>query len=350
MTHLLLSVVLLLFSIQVSSQTLSYLLKNPAISWVVEVEHDWILDLSTVDDSLSNCNQALVKKWIQPRGLNFTMPNEFARQTILASIKTNKLLIFRDKECSQHISWEDLAEVDTIIHNCTNEPMERRQFHELEEFFHFRVWQMIFYNTRKMCFGSTPASVAVTFNEKDAEGNFTETMKPLCWFKASNLEPKNALVDQDISLIIETWSRSGKNLLDMKNAKVLKKPAEEFEPRKHLFQVLANPKPKQKSTVFHKSENFELSPLTLEERQKIVAWQDSTEEYDYSTQQTNLKTEKHQILPEEIKHFRLVQKWFWDDRKKRLFIHLESVAPMLEVYGSEGEFRYRKPLFYRVSE
>jgi hypothetical protein len=49
----------------------------------------------------------------------------------------------------------------------------------------------------------------------------------------------------------------------------------------------------------------------------------------------------------DIRELRLVQRWYWDERRARLSICLDAVAPLMDVHDDNGNFRYQKPLFYR---
>jgi len=49
----------------------------------------------------------------------------------------------------------------------------------------------------------------------------------------------------------------------------------------------------------------------------------------------------------EVQRLRLVENWFWDDRRHRLDIQLAGFAPMMQVRDNEGNYRFDSPLFYR---
>lgn len=329
-------------------QTLADLRKNPDVSWASEVEHDWVLDISSPEDSLWGHNPALVLAWNHPPGMGITFPNEFARGTILAAIKNHHLTVYRDRACTQPINWEDLAKTDTGFSSCNNQAVIIRQPRTVEELLYFQVHQIIYYDTKKACFNSTPPTVGLIFKETDNEGNIIVATQPLCWFKAQSSLPHSV---KKPTFVIRTWSKSARNLLDLQSAKPLKTPKPETEPRTHLWRLLTSSRLDQRKLQFYNWQNFpERTALTLDEQRKIVSWRDTIETYDPYTQQSGFVIEQNQIMPEEVKEFRLVQKWIWDDRKKQLFVCLEGFAPLLDIKDSEGVFRYKKPLFYRFKD
>lgn len=56
---------------------------------------------------------------------------------------------------------------------------------------------------------------------------------------------------------------------------------------------------------------------------------------------------EYKINLDHIRGLRFGQTWYWDERRHRLSICLDAVAPLLDVYDSMGNFRYLRPLFYR---
>jgi hypothetical protein len=44
-------------------------------------------------------------------------------------------------------------------------------------------------------------------------------------------------------------------------------------------------------------------------------------------------------------YLQLEQSWYWDQRRRRLSICLDAVAPLQDRYTNEGDFRDRKPMF-----
>ncbi|MBL7813462.1 MAG: hypothetical protein JNL70_00555 [Saprospiraceae bacterium] len=63
-----------------------------------------------------------------------------------------------------------------------------------------------------------------------------------------------------------------------------------------------------------------------------------------------MKVIENRLEKSEIKELRLVQEWYWDNRKQKLRVRFIAVAPIKFVHNEAGEFLYRQPLFYRRTD
>lgn len=52
------------------------------------------------------------------------------------------------------------------------------------------------------------------------------------------------------------------------------------------------------------------------------------------------------IFYEDIKRYRIKEVWYFDSKDSRLKVRILGIAPLQEVYGELGDFRYEKPLFW----
>lgn len=89
------------------------------------------------------------------------------------------------------------------------------------------------------------------------------------------------------------------------------------------------------------------TPMTFLERKNLCFDRDTVITFDPETYEEKITVANRDIKIERVKRLRLVQNWFWDERKKRLVIRLEKFAPLLEVEWMEGRFSYDLPIFYR---
>ena len=53
-----------------------------------------------------------------------------------------------------------------------------------------------------------------------------------------------------------------------------------------------------------------------------------------------------EVFYEDIKRFRLKETWYFDSHDSQLKVRILGIAPLQEVYGEDGYFRYEKPLFW----
>jgi hypothetical protein len=335
---------LLLLPIATEGQTLSELLKNPDISWVAEVENDWIVDQTGYFEEKVEINKANLLKWIQPTDMKGTGRDEMMQRVLLERVIYPKTPVFTDANCTIPLNWSDLIIRDTSP--CSGEAFVREIAPEIEEFSYIRLHQLLYYNTKKVALGCAFMSAAIMVKDRNSEDENTRH-SPFCWLKIETKEPKNYEYNKDIILAIQTIAQSDKNLMN-KNVRTLKTPAPGFDPVSHWFERL--PLPDKKRTRFYSNNYFAYEPLTLDQRRKIIAWQDTTEQYDIDTQKTSVVVESHRISPADIRELRLVYTWYWDDKKRRLIVHLDAGAPMFDVKDEDGYFRYKMPLFYLLAD
>lgn len=59
-----------------------------------------------------------------------------------------------------------------------------------------------------------------------------------------------------------------------------------------------------------------------------------------------LKVVQTSVFYEDIKRFRLKEIWYFDTHDSQLKVRILGIAPLQEVYGEDGYFRYEKPLFW----
>ena len=52
----------------------------------------------------------------------------------------------------------------------------------------------------------------------------------------------------------------------------------------------------------------------------------------------------------DIKELRILQNWYWDDKKQQIEIWLSAVSPLINVKDEAGDFLYKYPLFYRRTD
>ncbi|MEN0006824.1 MAG: hypothetical protein AAF798_21900 [Bacteroidota bacterium] len=68
--------------------------------------------------------------------------------------------------------------------------------------------------------------------------------------------------------------------------------------------------------------------------------------YDPLTYEEMVHVRTDNIEPQSISEIRLVQEWYYDDKRKTLFQRLRALAPMVEVKDKGGSYVYKRPLHY----
>lgn len=59
-----------------------------------------------------------------------------------------------------------------------------------------------------------------------------------------------------------------------------------------------------------------------------------------------LEVVKTEVFYEDIKRFRVKEVWYFDSHDSQLKVRILGIAPLQEIYGEDGNFRYEKPLFW----
>ena len=88
-------------------------------------------------------------------------------------------------------------------------------------------------------------------------------------------------------------------------------------------------------------------PIPFGARHRMLSSVDTVETFDPVTYELKIEVVRKEFGADDYSRLRLVENWYWDDHRKRLFMCLESFAPVTRVYDIMGEIRFEKPLFYR---
>jgi hypothetical protein len=315
------------------------LLKNKDITWVAEISTDLVLD---------NPDSAVAKRlnWIRTLKL---LPNQKVSGSddrlefsyiIHDAIKSDKIPFYSDSTCQKRIFAKTLTHIDTVI-KCF-EPMPDGKFYFLlynfpkpTDFKVFRAHQIVFYNSKKAQFGLRTLAFAPLEEIRNEAGDFID-IKPLCWIKADDISKRPKLSSDDI-----IWARklSTYKGFDLTKAMVLKQTSSE-SPMIHLLNIAEKDT---KKTFFSSESSTDMRKLPFNELGRVFFWRDTIYEIDGISS----KVIENHVEKSEIKNLRLIQEWFWDERKQKLRIHFVAAAPMKEITDEAGQFLYWKPLFYR---
>lgn len=83
-------------------------------------------------------------------------------------------------------------------------------------------------------------------------------------------------------------------------------------------------------------------------RVKYLSRGDTVITFDPETYEEKVRIVDNSITGEDVMKLRLIQDWFWDERRKSLFFHLYAFAPMIEKRDNEGNFMFNVPVFWRL--
>ncbi|MBI5917200.1 MAG: hypothetical protein HY842_17655 [Bacteroidetes bacterium] len=69
--------------------------------------------------------------------------------------------------------------------------------------------------------------------------------------------------------------------------------------------------------------------------------------FDPDTYKETVQIIKNDIRPSDLKKIRLVQEWYYDNRRNVLFNKLKAVAPLVDKFDETGKkLRYAWPMYY----
>jgi hypothetical protein len=317
------------------------LLKNKDINWVAEITTDLILD---------NPDSAVEKQLNRIRTLKL-LPNQkvsggddrFEFSYIIHNlIKADKIPFFADSGCQKRVFMKDISILDTAL--CSGiEPNFYTikehiilSFYQPEEFNVFRVRQIVYYNAKKVQFGLRTLAFAPLVNHYCRDGDSFD-LKPVCWIKAEDIEKRPKLSSNDI-----IWARTFATYkgFDIKKAKILKQTSDDM-PMLHFL----NAAEKDSNKFFFSGESFfGMQKISYANINLLFQTRRDTISDISGFYGSILETPFDKSA---IKNLRLVQEWFWDERKQKLSIRFVAVAPMKDITNEAGEHMYWQPLFYR---
>jgi len=321
----------------------SPLLKDSDVVWAAEIEQDWVIDISSIENEWDQ--GVITLKQLRSRENELHWSSPYLAELVFEAVQKRKVDVFKDPGCS--ITAGDFLEyrgADTIV---TFDPVTyeeqvvivRNEIQPLKDIKGWRLRQILAYHKKSATWSTTVTAIAPLVIIYGLEGDSLD-IRPLFWFKPDNKPQK--LENRRISWVKKTISgkQAGtKVLIDSLN---LIKVIPGFEnPIVHQLEQFGT----DQKAAFYDSQGDKL--LGFEVRRGMMTKTDTIEIFDPETYEKSLLVEPKGIKVAEISQLRLVQTWYWDTEKARLSIHLDAVAPIEPVFDDRGRFRYAKPLFYR---
>lgn len=319
------------------------LLKNPDIVWAINVEQDWRVDAPDPDlewDAGVTTLKMLRTPKNEADGLRFSLA-----MLVYRAAAEGNLAIFRDAACQVPTT---LAEAYPTIRD-TVFPFDPEGYggnglainiepRPNEDIKAWRLQQFLVYDKKHANWSTTVTAIAPLVAAKSPEGQ-AEGLRPLFWFRPDNRRPSL----QSAGIV---WAKKTKNKQPQTAIKAvvehpLKVVAGFQNPLQHQLQLFDS----DAKALFYDAWNEKL--LTLEERKNQLVRIDTALIFDAKTYQPEAQIVRTELDINDLRLLRLVQTWYWDERRGRLSICLDAVAPLQYVRDNEGDFRFWRPLFYR---
>jgi Gliding motility associated protein GldN len=330
-----------------TSAQVSDLMNNKDITWIVESYNEFMMSQAHEKVIGKQLNGIVKLKYI-----NLTknsVEDDFIFQSILMdAVKKGTLNIYQDSNCTIPKTYKSLNSIDTISMFTPEPNSSGMKIIENEidpsSIYIFRARQIVYFNAKKIQFGLRTISIALIKKIADEQDNLLE-WKTICWIKATDILKEHDLNDKDI-----TWAQrnslSGGVLISGYNftntlAKTLKATSDTM-PIWNLQNALierpdipfyntesSNPKTKLESKERYKLHTITDTVIGLDNKKYII---------------------KNLINADDCHHLKLVQNWYWNNKKQRLEIWLLAIAPVYKETDNLGNYLYLKPAFYRRTD
>jgi len=87
-------------------------------------------------------------------------------------------------------------------------------------------------------------------------------------------------------------------------------------------------------------------PLSMDDLEGVLFSTDTIIVFNPETFVEEIKVIRNEINWEDVKRLRIKEQWFFDENTSSLQVRILGIAPLIDVKGENGEFRYEKPLFW----
>lgn len=317
-------------------------LRDPDIVWAAEIEQDWMIDVPCQGDEWEEGITTL--KLLCPEQNSRYQTTPFLSELVFRAIEGGKLPVYQDPQCTMPADPLPVYPGnDTVI---TFNPVTyqekvmvvRRIPNPAYDFKAWRLRQILAYHRKSATWSTTAEAIAPLVLARNKHGD-SVGMRPLYWFRPGNKRQK--ISSGQIVWAIRTENRPQKHRVSPHPSNPVKITDGYRNPVTHLFQVLG----RNMKTPFYDSWNEKL--LSPAERKAILARTDTIVTYDPETYEEKTAVVQNEISTDNVDMLRLVQTWYWDERRHRLSICLDAVAPSIKVFGFDGGYRYSKLLFFR---
>jgi len=89
--------------------------------------------------------------------------------------------------------------------------------------------------------------------------------------------------------------------------------------------------------------SFRLEP---DEVASMGATVDTVITFDPETYEEQVQVVRNEINPEDVKQFRIKEIWYFDEESSVLKQRILGIAPLIDVFDDNGNFRFTKPMFW----
>ena len=320
-------------------------LKDPDIVWAAEIEQDWVVDILSLENEWDEGITTLKLLRTEQNSRYWATP--YLSELVFRAIMDGKLPVYKDPQCTMPADPLTVFPGKDTVTTFDPETYEEKVsivWVEPDPAHDFKAWrlrQVLSYHRKSATWSTRVEAVAPLILVKNPAGD-SIGMRPLCWFRPEDKRPKTS--SNHIVWAKKTVNRQPATRVPAVPPNPVKLSDGFQNPLIHQLKLLET----DMKTPFYDTWNE--APLPPAERKSMLARTDTVVTFDPETYEEKVMVVKNEINPDNIRSLRLVQTWYWDERRQRLSICLDAVAPLLDVTDSFGNFRYQRPLYYRKTK
>ncbi|TXB63259.1 type IX secretion system ring subunit PorN/GldN [Phaeodactylibacter luteus] len=117
-------------------------------------------------------------------------------------------------------------------------------------------------------------------------------------------------------------------------------------PERPFFTILMEAAEAGEITVYSTEDDKFSVPLTPDEVASMGASVDTVATVDPETYEEVYQIVRNEVNPLDVKRFRVKEVWFFDEESSSLQVRILGIAPLLEEFDDNGNFKYEAPMFW----
>jgi gliding motility associated protien GldN len=117
-------------------------------------------------------------------------------------------------------------------------------------------------------------------------------------------------------------------------------------PERPFFTILMEAAESGEITVYSVEDDKFSIALTPDEVASMGASVDTIATVDPETYEETYQIVRNEVNPSDVKRFRLKEVWFFDEESSTLQVRILGIAPLIEEFDDNGNFKYERPMFW----
>jgi len=117
-------------------------------------------------------------------------------------------------------------------------------------------------------------------------------------------------------------------------------------PERPLINILLEAADSNQIRLYSTLDDKFTTELTQLERDAIAGGVDTIAVPDPETYEITYKYVPRELNPDDVKRYRIQEIWFFDKESSTMKVRILGIAPLKDVYGEAGEFRYEQAMFW----